>query len=111
MKTAVTYHKQAIALEPDLPVVYYNLGSILQKHGQWQEAIAFYDQALKLNPQNWKIYSRLSQVYQAQNNITEAIFVYDQGLTLLNPDYAKAVSAYQNAAITQEMLAMRGQRC
>ena len=112
MKTAVTYHKQAIALEPDLPVVYYNLGSILQKHGQWEEAIASYDQALKLNPQNWKICSRLSQVYQAQNNITEAISVYDQGLTLLNPHYAKAVSAYQNAAITQEMLTMmRGQRC
>ena len=69
-------------------------------HGQWEEAIAFYDQALKLNPQNGKIYSRLSQVYQAQNNITEAISVYDQGLTLLNPHYAKAVSAYQNAAIT-----------
>ncbi|MEH2276414.1 MAG: tetratricopeptide repeat protein [Nostoc sp.] len=112
MKTAVTYHKQAIALELDLAVVYCNLGSILQKHGQWEEAITSYDQALKLNPQNGKIYSRLNQVYQAQNNITEAIFVYDQGLTLLNPHYAKAVSPYQNVAITQEMLAMeRGQRC
>ncbi|MEH2404029.1 MAG: hypothetical protein V7K18_19080 [Nostoc sp.] len=30
--------------------------------------------------------------------------MYDQGLTLLNPHYAKAVSAYQNVAITQEML-------
>ncbi|MEH2013765.1 tetratricopeptide repeat protein [Nostoc sp.] len=49
-----------MALEPDLAVVYYNLGSILQEHGQWEEAIVSYDQALKLNPQNGKIYSRLS---------------------------------------------------
>ncbi|MBD2532170.1 glycosyltransferase [Nostoc flagelliforme FACHB-838] len=79
-------------------------GNILQEEGHWEEAIASYYQALKLNPQNWEIYNRLGQVYQAQNQITETISVYRQGLTLLNPHYAKAVAAYQNAAITQEML-------
>ncbi|MEH2285556.1 MAG: tetratricopeptide repeat protein [Nostoc sp.] len=104
LKTAINYYRQAIALNPDLPEVYYNLGKILQQQGQWSEAIASYHQALKLNPQNWEIYSRLGQVYQSQNQIAEAISVYRQGLTLLNPHYAKAVAADRNAAITQEML-------
>ncbi|MEH2057462.1 MAG: tetratricopeptide repeat protein [Nostoc sp.] len=103
-KRAINYYRQAIALSPDLPEVYYNLGKILQEQGQWSEAIASYHQALKLNPQNWEIYNRLGQIYQAQNNFTEAVSVYRQGLTLLNPHYAKAVAPYQNAAITQEIL-------
>ncbi|MEH1906765.1 tetratricopeptide repeat protein [Nostoc sp.] len=98
------YYQQAIALEPDLSEVYYDLGNILQEQEQLEEAIASYHQALKLNPQNWEIYNRLGQVYQIQNQIAEAISVYRQGLTLLNPHYAKAVAAYQNAAITPEML-------
>jgi tetratricopeptide (TPR) repeat protein len=104
IQTALTYYQQAIALHTNLPEVYYNLGSILQEQGQWSEAIAFYHQALKLNPQNWEIYNRLGQIYQAQNQIAEAISVYRQGLTLLNPHYAKAVTAYQNPDITEEML-------
>ncbi|MEH2257473.1 glycosyltransferase [Nostoc sp.] len=100
---AINYYHQAIALDPNLPEIYYSLGNTLQEEAQWSEAIASYDQALKLNPLNWKIYIRLSQVYQAQNKRAEAISVYRQALTLLNPHYAKAVSAYQNAVITQEM--------
>ncbi|WP_414516509.1 tetratricopeptide repeat protein [Nostoc sp. PCC 9305] len=103
-KKAINYYRQAIALDPNLPETYYNLGNILQEEGQWSEAIASYGQALKLNPLNWEIYIRLSQVYQAQNKRAEAISVYRQALTLFNPHYAKTVSAYHNAAITPEML-------
>ncbi|MDZ7951218.1 glycosyltransferase [Nostoc sp. DedQUE09] len=103
-KEAINYYRQAIALDPNLLNAYYSLSNILQEVGQWEEAIASYSQALKLNPLNWEIYIRFSQVYQAQNKRAEAISVYRQALTLLNPHYAKAVSAYQNAAITPEML-------
>ncbi|MDZ8260542.1 tetratricopeptide repeat protein [Nostoc sp. ChiQUE01b] len=104
MQTAIVYHRQAIAFQPDLLDAHYNLGSALQKQEKWEDAIASYHQALKLNPQNWKTYTRLVQVYQTQNKIAEAISVYRQGLTLLNPHYAKAVTAYQNAGTTQEIL-------
>lgn len=104
IQTAVVYYRQAIALQPDFLDAHYNLGSVLQKQQEWEEAIESYHQALKLNSQNWKIYTRLGQVYQAQNKIAEAISVYRQGLTLLNPHYAKAVAAYQNAGTTQQIL-------
>ncbi|MBE8965901.1 tetratricopeptide repeat protein [Nostocales cyanobacterium LEGE 12452] len=103
-KEAINYYRQAIALDPNLLEAYYSLGNTLQEVGQWEDAIASYGQALKLNPLNWEIYIRLSQVYQAQNKRAEAISVYRQALNLFNPHYAKAVSAYQNAAITPEML-------
>ncbi|WP_448269292.1 glycosyltransferase [Nostoc sp. DSM 114159] len=103
-KKAINYYRQAIALDPNSPETYYSLGNILQEEAEWSEAIASYRQALKLNPLNWNIYIRLSQVYQAQNKTAEAISVYRQALTLLNPHYAKAVSAYFDAAITPEIL-------
>ncbi|WP_448272008.1 tetratricopeptide repeat protein [Nostoc sp. DSM 114160] len=104
LKKAINYYRQAIALDPNSPETYYSLGNILQEEAEWSEAIASYRQALKLNPLNWNIYIRLSQVYQAQNKRAEAISVYRQALTLLNPHYAKAVSAYFDAAITPEIL-------
>jgi glycosyltransferase involved in cell wall biosynthesis len=70
----------------------------------WEKQIASYHQALKLNPYNWDIYTRLGQIYQLQNQTTEAISVYRQGLTLLNPHYAKAVAAYEDSGINQEIL-------
>lgn len=40
LKTAVTYDRQAIALQPDLLEADYNLGLALQSQGELDEAIA-----------------------------------------------------------------------
>jgi glycosyltransferase involved in cell wall biosynthesis/Tfp pilus assembly protein PilF len=42
LKTAETYYRQAIALQPDLVIAHYNLGITLQKTGNLPEAINCY---------------------------------------------------------------------
>ncbi|MBN4000529.1 tetratricopeptide repeat protein [Nostoc sp. LPT] len=94
-KNAVTCHKQAIALQPDLQEAHYNLGLALQEQGELEEAIASYQKLLELNPNYGEVYLNLGKIYQQQNNLTEAISAYQQGLKLINPHYAKVFAATQ----------------
>jgi tetratricopeptide (TPR) repeat protein len=102
LKTSVAYHRQAIALQPDLPESHYQLGVALQAQGEWMSAIASYQKALELNPSYGEVYLNLAKIYHTQNNIEEAISAYQNGLSLINPHYAKAVKAGSDVAATEE---------
>ncbi|MEH2365347.1 tetratricopeptide repeat protein [Nostoc sp.] len=95
LKNAVTCHKQAIALQPNLLEAHYNLALMLQEQGELEEAIASYQNLLELNPNYGEVYLNLGKIYQQQNNLTEAISAYQQGLKLINPHYAKVFAATQ----------------
>ncbi|MEH2181855.1 tetratricopeptide repeat protein [Nostoc sp.] len=103
-KNAVTCHKQAIALQPNLLEAHYNLALALQEQGELEEAIASYQRTLELNPNYGEVYLNLGKIYQQQNNLTEAISAYQQGLKLINPHYAKALAANQALENTDEIL-------
>ncbi len=73
-KTAITYYRQAIALNPDLAIAHYNLGVALQEQGKLEEAIACYQKVLSLNPEDGEIYKKLAQnqlhkIYRLQNKL------------------------------------------
>ncbi|MEH1951330.1 MAG: tetratricopeptide repeat protein [Nostoc sp.] len=95
LKNAVTCHKEAIALQPNLLEAHYNLALTLQEQGELEEAIASYQILLELNPNYGEIYLNLGKIYQQQNNLTEAISAYQQGLKLINPHYAKVFAGTQ----------------
>ncbi|MEH2036613.1 tetratricopeptide repeat protein [Nostoc sp.] len=95
LKNAVTCHKEAIALQPNLLEAHYNLGLALQQQGELEEAIALYQKLLELNPNYGEVYLNLGKISQQQNNLTEAISAYQQGLKLINPHYAKVFAATQ----------------
>ena len=103
LKNAITCHKQAIALQPDLLEAHYNLGLALQEQGKLEEAIICYQRTLELNPNYGEAYLNLGKIYQQQNNFTEAISAYQQGLKLINPHYAKALAATQALENTDEI--------
>jgi tetratricopeptide (TPR) repeat protein/glycosyltransferase involved in cell wall biosynthesis len=103
LKTAITYYRQAIALQPDLLEAYYNLGVALQEQGELEEALTYHQQALELNPDFGDVYLSLGKIYQNQNNLKEAISAYRQGLKLINPRYAAAVEVYQDSETIQEV--------
>ncbi|MGF1935078.1 MAG: tetratricopeptide repeat protein [Nostoc sp. ChiQUE02] len=109
LKTAVTYYKQAIALQPDFLEAHYNLGLALQEQSELEEAIptavnyASSKKLLKINPNYGEIYLNLGKIYQEQNNLTEAISAYRQGLKLINPHYTKVIESEQTSEIAQEV--------
>ncbi|MEH2057463.1 MAG: tetratricopeptide repeat protein [Nostoc sp.] len=103
LKTAVTYYKQAIALQPDLLEAYYNLALALQEQGEFEEAIASHQKVLELNANYGEFYFNVGKIYQQQNQFQKAVSAYRQGLKLINPHYAKAVAASEDAEIPQQL--------
>lgn len=82
----------------------YNLALAREKAGDWQNAAAYYQKAVELNPENGELYLKLGRVYQQQKDFTQAIAAYRQGLKLVNPHYAQAVAAYQDAGSVLEII-------
>ncbi|MEH2005132.1 glycosyltransferase [Nostoc sp.] len=103
LKTAVSYYKQAIALQPDLLEAYYNLGLTLQSQGELEEAIAVYQKLLEFNFNYGEVYLNLGKIYQQQNQFQKAVSAYRQGLKLINPHYAKALATGEDAEIPQQV--------
>ncbi|WP_414516508.1 tetratricopeptide repeat protein [Nostoc sp. PCC 9305] len=103
LKNAVTCHKQAIALQSNLLEAHYNLALALQEQGELEEAIASYQKLLELHPNDGEIYLNLGKIYQQLNQYQKAVFAYRQGLKLINPHYAKALAAGEDAEIPQQV--------
>jgi tetratricopeptide (TPR) repeat protein len=66
-----------------------NLGALLFRHGQIQEAVRHWEQALHLNPGYAEAYNNLGAALTKQGKVPEAIGHYEQALRL-SPDYAEA---------------------
>ncbi|MBE8965900.1 tetratricopeptide repeat protein [Nostocales cyanobacterium LEGE 12452] len=103
LKNAVTCHKQAIALQPNLLEAHYNLALALQEQGELEEAIASYQKLLELHPNDGEIYLNLGKIYQQLNQYQKAVSAYRQGLKLINPHYAKALTVGEDAEIPQQV--------
>jgi glycosyltransferase involved in cell wall biosynthesis/Tfp pilus assembly protein PilF len=61
LKTATTYYRQALDLQPDLAIAHYNLGVALQAQGETDEAIRCYQQAIDINPSDSSLYKTVSR--------------------------------------------------
>ncbi|MBN3942058.1 tetratricopeptide repeat protein [Nostoc sp. NMS9] len=103
LKNAVTCHKEAIALQPNLLEAHYNLALALQEQGELAEAIASYQKLLELNPNDGEVYLNLGKIYQQLNQYQKAVSAYRQGLKLINPHYAKALATGEDAKIPQQV--------
>jgi tetratricopeptide (TPR) repeat protein len=79
---AVGYYRAALALRPDTPVVYHNLGLILQGKGQMEEAITAYRKAIQLDPTFAGAHIGLGTVLDAKGRVEEAMKHYRQAITL-----------------------------
>ncbi len=60
LKTAETYYRQAIALQPDLVIAHYNLGIVFQETGKLEEAINCYQNIVSLKPNDTEGYHQIA---------------------------------------------------
>jgi protein O-GlcNAc transferase len=97
--TAIAYFRQAIILQPDSAKAHHNLGAALFRGHHLSEAIARFEKVLELNPNYGEAYLSLGKIYQTQKQLPKAAAAYRKGLSLINPDYAASVEAYQETEI------------
>ncbi len=84
---AITFYKQALALDPESIDIKYNLGVAFGKKGMLDDSIAAYEQVLAVNPRHAQAHNNLGITYEKKGMAEKA-----------HSEYEKAVSADPNLA-------------
>ena len=82
-------YRTTLDRNPDCWMIRNNLGVVLVRRGQIDEAVGQYRQALQLKPDYAEAYNNLGAALARQRRIDEAIGQYQQALQI-KPDYAEA---------------------
>lgn len=72
LKQAISRIKDTIKKEPELPMLYYNLGVILEEVGEREEAEMNYKKALNLSPNSIKPRIKLGELYYKRGRYPSA---------------------------------------
>ena len=89
MKEMIPLLRQAIAIKPDYPEDYSNLGIALYDQGDVEAAIDAYRQALSIKPDYPEAYYNLGIALRDQGDLQAAIAAYRQALAI-KPNYPEA---------------------
>src|SRR6185369_2146202 len=79
---AIAVLKKAIALRPDLPMAYYNLGRIYQMIDQWELAIDAFKHALAVQPEFVDAIHQLAVSYNSTERYADAMECSQRALQL-----------------------------
>jgi tetratricopeptide (TPR) repeat protein/tRNA A-37 threonylcarbamoyl transferase component Bud32 len=86
---AVRYYQAALALRPESPAVWVNLGNALDAQGKLAEAGACYRKALQINPRDAHAHTNLGNVLSDQGKLDEALACHHEAIAI-DPRYALA---------------------
>jgi hypothetical protein len=83
---SVLTNQQAIALDPNNPQQYINLGGIYYQLGQWEEAQRNFQIAITLKPDYANAYYNLGHALESKGDLQNALQVYQSVRTLVAKD-------------------------
>jgi tetratricopeptide (TPR) repeat protein len=86
---AEQHYWRALELAPTIHDTHVNVGGMLGRRGEYDQALHHFNEALKVNPDFAPAYYGIGQVYQAQGKADLAIENYNKALTIA-PFYAEA---------------------
>ena len=89
LEQSIKHARVALALEPNLPDTWNNLGSSLRALGQWEDAILALNEAVAKQPRFALALYNLGNAYLEKRDLKSAIHYYDQALEA-DPNYASA---------------------
>jgi tetratricopeptide (TPR) repeat protein len=79
----------AVRLDPNLALDWYNKGIALQDQGKLDEAVEAYDEAIRLDPKLVLAWTNKGAALDAQGKYDEAVGAYDEAIRL-DPNHANA---------------------
>ncbi|MFM6139546.1 MAG: tetratricopeptide repeat protein, partial [Sphaerospermopsis kisseleviana] len=88
-KGAIADYTQAITINPQYAIAYYNRGVVKSDLGDKKGAIDDFTQAITINPQSGDAYYRRGNAKVQLEDTAGAIADYTQAI-IINPQYAKA---------------------
>jgi len=105
---AITDYSEAIRLNPNHAIAYYNRGLAYGQLGEYQKALTDHTEAIRLNPSYADAYNDRGNTYNWLKESQKAIADFDQALRL-NPNnaiaYFNRATAYNNLKESQKAIA------
>jgi tetratricopeptide (TPR) repeat protein len=78
---AATHYQKALALDPN-PQLWCQMGSLYERHGQFQQAMESYSQAIAMHSEYIAAHSAMGTLLHRLGQIPQAILYYRQALAL-----------------------------
>ena len=88
-KNAIGNFKKAIKINPNLPIIFYNLGLSFHYDKNFESALSSYEKAIKLNPDHADTYCNMRMSFNEKGDFKRAIKSYRKTLEI-NPDHMGA---------------------
>ena len=88
-KNAIGNFKKAIKINPNLPIIFYNLGLSFHYDKNFESALSSYEKAIKLNPDHADTYCNMGMSFNEKGDFKRAIKSYRKTLEI-NPDHMGA---------------------
>ncbi|MEA5418075.1 tetratricopeptide repeat-containing serine protease family protein [Spirulina sp. CCNP1310] len=97
---ALSYFKQAVALDPNYALAWGHLGVSLGELEQYENSIASFDKAIAINPNFAMAWSNRGVSFEKLEQYENAITSFDKAIAI-NPDFA---TAWYNRGVSFEKL-------
>ena len=102
---AIDCIERAIALEPQWPAFYHNLGNACWSVSQLTKAEGALLRALQMTPDSMNALATLGKVFYAQGRVSESMAAFDRVLALCPNPAGSRAAAYAELAMTDEAIA------
>ena len=86
---AIDYYQKLLALQPNIPGAYNNIGHCYFALGKAKSAIKTYRKALEIEPDNIHVLSNMGNAFLALGRKRIAISIYNRAIRI-NPEFAEA---------------------
>jgi hypothetical protein len=97
---AIAAYRRAVALNPDMPEAWLNLGNALKEGGQLDEAVAAYRRAVAVKPGYALGHSNLGYLLREKGRLDEAVAACRQAIEI-DPEHSGAHSNLALALLVQ----------
>lgn len=101
---SILTNRQAIALDPNNPQQYINLGGIYYQLGQWEEAQQNFQMAISLKPDYANAYYNLGHTLESKGDLQNALAVYKNVRSLVANDKASTEQIDKEIAALQQKI-------
>jgi len=96
----VSFYKRTIKYAPCSGQIYYNLGSVYLRAGEYLKAISLFKKAIAMDPKSYRSYNNLANTYSLLGKHAQAIDMYKKAIDVNQKNY----KAYNNLGVIYDGL-------
>lgn len=79
---AIKYYKMALNIEPNVPLIYYNIGVVYRENKEYVNALEYFTKATQMDSMDYRYISGIGEVYMEMNKAEAALPYFIKSIKL-----------------------------